>query len=295
MCNDTSFGVIVGRFQVASLHNGHKDLINYVAERHPNVLIVLGVSRSFATPHDPLSFEMRETMIWDCYPQVKIAKIYDHPSDEKWSIALDELIKENCGGNRVTLYGSRDSFLDSYSGVFPKEFFPVRTRLSGTEIRKAANGKPKMNEDFFSGVIFGQANRLPVVYPAVDTAVINQEKREVLLGGKDIDGDKLRFIGGFVDAYDQSYELAAKREVLEETSHIELDDFRYVGSFKVDDWRYRGCEDGIMTILYRANYVFGHPTPSDDIVRLEWVKLENLLDRLVDEHRPLGDMLIEGL
>ena len=59
-----------------------------------------------------------------------------------------------------------------------------------------------------------------------------------------------RFIGGFVDRTDESWEQAAKREFKEETGgNAEIDDIRYVCSAAVKDWRYNKTESGIMTTL----------------------------------------------
>ena len=40
----TDVGIIVGRFQVDELHDAHVDLIQYVFDQHPKVIIFLGLS-----------------------------------------------------------------------------------------------------------------------------------------------------------------------------------------------------------------------------------------------------------
>ena len=37
-------GIIVGRFQVDDLHEGHKNFIDAVIKAHPRVIIFLGIS-----------------------------------------------------------------------------------------------------------------------------------------------------------------------------------------------------------------------------------------------------------
>ena len=51
----SGIGIIVGRFQVSSLHPGHVDLIDSVRFRHNKVIIVLGSSPLKATKNNPSS------------------------------------------------------------------------------------------------------------------------------------------------------------------------------------------------------------------------------------------------
>lgn len=288
-----TIGVVVARFQIDRLHEGQQYLLDLVSLKHSEMMIVLGTGSGFANRRDPLSYEARRIMLKKAYPLALVLPLPDHPSDEEWSRTLDELVEKMGGGQEATLYGSRESFLRVYTGKLRTERVPTLIRKSATEARKRIGSRVGASAAFRRGVIHVHESRAPITYPAVDTAVLRG--RDVLLAGKKTDGGKLRFIGGFVDPADASYEVAAKREVIEETSHIEVDDFRYAGSARIDDWRYRGTGDGIMTMLFCATYIFGAPTPCDDIVRLEWVSLEKLMDVLVPEHRPLGELLLRAL
>ena len=100
-------------------------------------------------------------------------------------------------------------------------------------------------------------------------------------------------ITGVVDVTDESDEVAAKRETLEETG-LEVADFEYICSMPVNDWRYRGMKDrSIMTRFFKAKYIFGCPTPQDDINALKWFKLTPELENiLVEEHKKLFKKLI---
>jgi bifunctional NMN adenylyltransferase/nudix hydrolase len=51
-----------------------------------------------------------------------------------------------------------------------------------------------------------------------------------------------RFVGGFVDRDDKSYEMAARREFREETGGCNLSSLEIYRITKIDDWRY-GNED----------------------------------------------------
>lgn len=98
-----SVGVIVARFQVPSLTEGHRALIDYVLARHQEVLVVLGESRTLATPHDPLPYELRAAMVAGEYPTVRVHSIRDNRSDALWSEDLDRLIAREYPGRQLSL------------------------------------------------------------------------------------------------------------------------------------------------------------------------------------------------
>lgn len=292
---EKTVGVIVGRFQVAKLHKGHRDLIEYVAGRCDQVLIVLGVCQSLPNARNPIPYSLRKAMISKLYPSVQFAEIRDNPSDSAWSQNLDQIVSDLFPEDKATMYGSRDSFLEYYDGVFPKEYFAPINDENGTKVRRQIAKTPQVSSAFLDGIIYVQATRQPMVYPTVDVAIVDFDRKRILLGAKSKDDRELRFVGGFVDSSDESYEAAARREAYEETSGLEMSNYRYLGSYKIDDWRYRGSEDEIMTSFFVADYIFGAPRPGDDIEMLEWVNYDELLARLVPEHQAMGQRLLEEL
>ena len=72
----------------------------------------------------------------------------------------------------------------------------------------------------------------------------------------------------------------------------------YIGSFRVDDWRYRSERDKIMTTLFKAKYLFGHLEPSDDVEELRWFDLKDLKEiggiqkLIVEEHQSMMSILL---
>ena len=295
MKKNTDVGVVVGRFQTDNLHKGHLHLLEFARARHKNFLVVLGVPRSFPTPRNPLSYEIREVMLKKAFPQAVIRPLVNHPSDAAWSATLDSLIEEAFPGLEATLYGSRDSFLRSYTGKHPKFKIPPFEKFNGAERRRLVSGRISSSGVFRRGIIYAQTKRSPIAYPTIDVAVINGETGKVLLAGKETDGKKLRFVGGFVDAKDASMEFAARRELSEEVPGIEVEKLDYIGSSVIDDWRYRDSDDGIITSFFSAVFVFGNPKAADDIVRLRWVRIDRIMKILVDEHLVLGEMLLKHL
>ena len=113
-------GVIVARFQVAVLTEGHKALIESVIKRHNSTVVILGSNGSgSSTKNNPLDFRTRQLMVNLEYPDVQVGYIKDCFDDSLWSHNLDEEIRTHISiGSETTLYGSRDSFSTYYKGEF---------------------------------------------------------------------------------------------------------------------------------------------------------------------------------
>ena len=283
----TQHGVIIGRFQTPELHSEHIKLINYVLDKHEKVILFLGVSPTLANKKHPMDFITRKYMIEEQFGISKliIMPLSDNKSDEIWSKQLDSKIKEVFPLGSVTIYGSRDSFIPYYKGVNKTLELQPDVFVSATDIRELASKKVISSPEFRAGIIYSVYNQFPVVYSTVDIAIIKDD--EILLGQK-LGENEWRFIGGFVDNTDESDEAAAKREALEETG-LEVADLEYICSMPVNDWRYRRIKDrSIMTRFFKAKYIFGCPTPQDDINALKWFKLTPELENiLVEEHKKL--------
>jgi bifunctional NMN adenylyltransferase/nudix hydrolase len=228
-------------------------------------------------------------MLARAYPKAMIREHFDQPTNELWSVALDELIASVAQQSAVTLYGSRDSFIPHYLGIHRTSIVDPLPARSGTALRNHVREQVGTSATWRAGVIHAALNRLPILYGTVDIAVLRPG--QVLLGKKEHDNGKLRFVGGFLDHGDDSDEAAASRELREEVGFIEVADWQYVGSKSINDWRYRGGPDGIMTRFFAVTYVFGKPVAGDDIDELHWVPRESVREHLVETHQPLGLML----
>lgn len=299
-------GVIVGRFQVHELHSAHKELIQTVINNHPKVLIFLGISPVIPTQRDPLDFVTRKMMIEETFPSdnVTVLPIVDKNNDNAWSNDLDSKISEAFMKETVVLYGSRDSFIPHYKGIYPTRVLEPTEYVSGTDIRETLSHRVISDKNFRAGAIYTVNQMFPLVYSTVDAAIIKFKKEgnkiirngehELLLGQK-LYEDRWRFVGGFIDPTDLTDEMAVKREVMEETGGIEVGYPKYVTSMQIDDWRYRNqIERKIMTRLFLCDYLYGSPKPSDDIHKLRWFtlhELENDDSMVVDGHRELLEKL----
>lgn len=292
-------GVIVGRFQVHALHQGHRDLIEFVSERHDKVLIVLGCSVLWSTKNNPLDRGARSQMILAEFPNVHLAYIKDHPDDRVWSQHLDGIVSDHTGpAQNAVLYGSRDSFVDRYHGKLPTQVLESDVVMSGSEVRKmVGTSATRQSEDFRAGVVYATQQRYDSGFPAVDVVIHDGDDDRLspignILLGRKPNETKYRFIGGFFDpSKDGSMEDTARREGTEETG-LELNVPRYLGSFKVDDWRYRGESDKIVSSVFYASRCYGSAQPNDDIAEVRWFSREDLQRRdVVPEHHPIIDML----
>jgi len=287
-------GIIVGRFQVHELHEAHRDLIDTVVANHDRVIIFIGLSPLRNTAHNPLDFNSRKKMIQDTYPDIEVYYIDDNPSDVIWSKVLDREISKWITPNQTAIiYGSRDSFIQYYSGSFPVQELEATKFISGTELRRRIANTYKTSDAFRAGVISASMNRYPTCYTTVDVAIIDPAKNRILMGRKENE-PHLRFIGGFASPTSTSFEEDARREVMEETG-VEVDGLEYIGSTFINDWRYRNEIDKIKTIFYLGTYVHGRPQANDDIQSVEWVDMLDLKAGVVEvmpEHHVLVNMLI---
>ncbi len=277
---------IVGRFQTDTLHQAHKDLIQTVLNNHPKVLIFLGVSPTKGTINNPLPFAPRRQMILETFPHDKYPNLYvgyisDLPSDEEWSKRLDTLVKEQLeAGEKAVLYGSRESFLGAYKGKLPTLELVSESQISGTEIRKRISEVPQSHPMFRAGAIWAAYQRYPVAFGTVDIAVVNKKDGQILMARKESE-KKYRFVGGFADPESDSYEDDARRELSEETG-LTVASLKYVGSKKINDWRYKGEKDKIKTHLYIGYYTHGCARPNDDIFETRWFQFDEIDLSLVE-------------
>ena len=294
-------GVIIGRFQVHALHEAHRNLIDSVVSNHKRVILFLGVSPVIGTTKDPLDFTSRKLMIQESYPDINIAPLPDKGSDMVWSKTIDSRVREIFPLGSVVLYGGRDSFLPYYHGTFNVCELEQTIYISGTEVRKQVSEEIKSSPLWRAGAIYQSYNQYPVSYQTVDIACLGSGGHRILLCRKPNE-DNLRFIGGFVDPNDSSLENAASREFREETGgNAEIDGIKYLGSFRVDDWRYRKGRDKIMTSLFIGSMTYGSVSPSDDIAELHWIgvsdfKSEGFIEKnIVKEHIPLAKKVLEEI
>lgn len=291
-------GVIIGRFQVPALHQGHWKLLKEVQDASDRMVILLGVSSlDGRTAENPLTFTQRQTMIQGSVPpgwkSLVMLPLFDQPSNNDWSAQIDGLLERAYAGHDITLFGGRDSFAQSYSGKFSVKHIRHAPAVSGTANRAAI--KEGDNHDFYAGQIFALQQQYPHAYLTVDVALVRQPipqgAYDVLLIQR-VDSGQWCFPGGFVDPSDRTIELAGQRELQEEVGLMSEDSLHYIGSFLVDDFRYRGSRDKIMTTFFLGHHMAGIPVVNPTEVQdYKWVPICSLLPEITPIHQPLAQAL----
>lgn len=139
-------------------------------------------------------------------------------------------------------------------------------------------------------------NNHAIVYPTVDCAIFESAKLDRIYLARKPNQFKWRFVGGFVDPSDNSYQDAAKREAKEETN-LTCDVIGFVTSAKVDDERYQNKEDKIITTLFAlVPYGRRDAIASDDISQVRVFNVSDVFEEiLVPEHRLLWRKLVDWL
>jgi bifunctional NMN adenylyltransferase/nudix hydrolase len=281
-------GIVVGRFQTPALHEGHLDLLRQVAGKHKKVIVLLGLS---PTKVNPLDFEARKQMILREFPDFNVLYIKDCISDELWSKRLDGMIDDLLTPSQTAiLYGSRDSFISHYRGTHETEELVPSTYVSGTEIRKEISRTVQSSFEFRAGVVWAMHNQWPKTYPTVDVVIYNT-RGEILVARKP-DETKFRFIGGFAMPNSPSYEDDAIREAKEEAG-VDIKDLVYIGSFKIDDWRYRAETDKIKTTFFAAKYEGGGVMAADDVCEVKWLPV-HVCPEFAEQFEPVHKGLVEA-
>ena len=295
--NEYDCAVIVARFQVNKLHKQQRKMIDFVMSNHQKVIIFLGVARTTATRRNPMDFATRKAMVQKYYPTAVILPQKDNRSDAQWSKELDNRISEVFSNSKPLLYGSRDSFIPHYQGRYmTTELSSDFIEINGTELRDQVSREILESSKFRAGVIHSVYGRYANTFPTVDVCAYN-EVGQILLAKKP-DEEKYRFVGGFVDTTDPSLESAAYREFMEEVNGCHISGLKYILSQKVDDWRYRKEQDGIMTTLFLGRFSHGQIKASDDITDVKWFDISDFSNpdviqrNIMPEHQVMMSKLV---
>lgn len=275
MKDGNGVGVIVGRFQVANLTEGHKEIFEHVlSKRHNQNLVVLGVAPFSATRNNPLDFDSRRRMIEDTYPgKFTVLYIKDCCSDAEWSAALDRLVGDIAGRRPVTLYGSRDSFTKHYSGRYSCEAYQQRLYCSGSQEREEFGKVVSSSPEWRAGCVYATQNREPVVHAAVTAVVLDDTNRVYLARRR---GEKgLSLFHGLVSTQDECYVDAAKR-VVSEAMGLEVSHLATFCASWLNDWRFNAEEDQVLSTALILRKVFGAVRVPPDCLSIELVSLDSV-------------------
>lgn len=297
-------GVIIGRFQIDTLHEGHMFLINHALQSHHKVIVFIGCSIRPYSQNNPLDYPTRERMVRAAFPDVVVMPLRDMASDVEWSQQVDDLISVVSPKGNAILYGGRDSFVPHYKGIHkPMEIDSPISYQSGTQKRLEIGKVVRSSPDFRAGGIYQSQNSPIRPIMGVDIAVISyhgdRTNAAILMGRKTWDKEGLwRLPGGKVEPDDKSLEFAARRELLEETDASVEGKLTYLGSNKISDWRDKGQRDlTYFSALFMGEYTFGSTcAPSSDLAVLTFMAVNSsILSKTVPEHRCLIEMVVDQL
>lgn len=280
-------GVVVGRFQVHKLHDGHWTLIRR-ALQHDKTLICIGTRPAVSTPHDPLDYPTRERMIRQSVREAVVVPLPDQPTDRGWSEHLDQLIHIMFPTDPVTMYQGRDSFQGHYRGRHSVQEIDEVPHHSGTELRSEISRSVMDSEEFRCGVIYCATNQFTRIDYAVDICLYRHDPEQgiqVLLGARHNEEGMFRLPGGHIEHTDLTAEDAARRELHEETG-LEGADYEILDQIRITSRDAPGY--AMFTTLFLAKYTHGAAVASDDLDKVGWFSLKDLPKfKYADNHEQL--------
>lgn len=284
-------GVLIGRFQIHSLTDGHQYLFAQVASRCTRVLALLGVPPVLGTRRDPLDYALRARMLQDYWtyaypngPELTVLPSIDCPTNEEWARRADQMIDAVAPNQPATIYCGPDGCGPIYTAAKGKWPHEIIDSIPGHATAVRASVQPRHSEDFRAGVIYQSQRGFLNPFPVIDVAICAGDR--VLLAQKVQDRDRWRLIGGFVDGADVSLEAAVKREAHEETG-LEIGNIRYAGSAVIDDWRYRSTPESMLSAVFVADKLWGDAKAMDDIVHASWWPQKEVAQLIHPNHADL--------
>lgn len=140
-------GVLIGRFQVPEMHEGHRFLVREMLEECDKVLILFGSANRAPSPRNPFSYVYRAQAAKALFPDIYTAPLNDYLyNDSQWVADVDNTIqymlahKMGCDTAKVILYGHKKDGND-YLNWFPQyEYVNINSDIdiSGTEVRRSS-------------------------------------------------------------------------------------------------------------------------------------------------------------
>lgn len=287
--------VLIARFQTPSFPGEGRQLINHLLAHYAKVVVVLRVAPVRGSRVNPLDFPVREALLKEAYPALPVLALRDHPSSAVWSEHLEALLAEHFPGEQYMLFIGSETTPSPYTGTLPIRVLPFEEKEGPADPcgKDAEDVLP--SEAFRRGIRYAFCSTYARVNPTVDVALLDGGK--VLLGKKK-ERDGWRLPGGFADPADESFEAAAARELREECGAVQTGAMRYIGSARIDDWRYRTEADKVLTLLFATTLIAGTPQAGDDLAEVEWfdlARLEGMLaaGAIAEEHHVLIRLLLD--
>lgn len=277
--DDYSVGAIVGRFQLADLHEAHKFLIDTVVNNHKKSIILLGVTRAIGTAENPiripsreniLDFQSRLYMLQEEYPNTVIVSVQDKEDDHVWSKQVDDKIREIFPTEKVLLYGGRDSFVPYYHGKFPTKCLDPKIYISATMQRNMISKEVLKDSNFRRGQIYYAYQQSPILYTNYN--VVIEDNDNYLFERKN---GKLKLIEGLAGINDTSFEAGARRVIKNMVGHIDTT-VKYVLSRH--NREFNNKTNKCVNMFFVASKISGRIDPN---IELQNVSKEDITDAFI--------------
>lgn len=161
-------GVVIGRFQLPQLHEGHLALIVHVMKQTDVACVLVGVGAT--NLKNMLPYPAVSQMIRREFPatyakgELQIHPLLDIPGEDlQWSLSIDRFLQALYPQHDIQLWTGRDSFKPHYHGKYRPvlDWYGFNGEINGTIARDAIiNGDPIDSPVFRAGIIYGLGNYL---------------------------------------------------------------------------------------------------------------------------------------
>lgn len=278
---------VVMTLQTPVVDNMYKNLVYGVQKDNPEAKLVLVVDTPavVASKNSPFEYKTIEWMARCAFDGAfkEIKQVKECNDNEKWCNDLDALLPEDS-----IIYEFDDILLSQHEY---EKYGKLQTVILNTGLAKheaelrAEDDSETQTLDFRRGMMHSASIQYDCVFPTVDCVIFSDDTLSKIYLAKKPNEKKWRFIGGFSDPNDTSYSCAARREAKEETG-LDCICFDWIGSAKIDDWRYRNERNKIITNIFAMKVVGGEPKAQDDIKEIKLVDINEItIDDIQPEHQ----------
>ena len=282
--------VVAGRWQ-EELSAADSARFDGLFMQYSQIAVIVEVERLALSAESPLPFPLRSEMLRDSHSQLTVIAVASQRTIVEWTSACAAAIRAAFPRQCLeAVFFQNDCCTVTHGDA--KSF---STLPSGTAYGKMPSNR--VSEARREGARLAAESRFIQVLPVVDAILIDFKQERALLGRK-AGRDKFCFIGGFVDAADESLEAAARRETRQEAGMhgLAIGKCAFVGSARIEDWRLRPhSQVSLMSSLFVIEYLSGAAIASDDIEEVRWFSIgegEQLpIAQMVPQHQPLAMLL----
>lgn len=306
-------GVLIGRFQVPEMHEGHRFIVKRMQEQCDEVLILFGSANRARSVKNPFTYKERTTAAHNLFPGVWTAPLNDYLyNDSQWmadvaaTIALMQAeIKHVCRYDqelKIVLYGHHKDGND-YLKWFPQyEYVNINSDIdvSGTEVRNSF--MHMLPENVQADAAYFIKERITFKdYPYPDSlniccadAVVECLGHILLIKRKFTPGAGSWALPGGHKNTNETFLQCALRELKEETN-LRIPEPVLIGSIKSTRLFDNPRRSSGIPKLTLAAHIVVKPNPdgslprangSDDAAETRWLPVSDVLNkyRLHDDH-----------